>query len=71
MNDSEIKFIKINGGTALLYGKYRYHRHKTYTDGSLLWRCSSYKKKKCCGNVTIGKVGSFLVLDSLFLVVER
>lgn len=32
MNYSEIKFVKINGGTALLYGKNRYHRHITYTD---------------------------------------
>lgn len=53
---SEFRLINTNGGVALLLGKYKYHKHKNYADGSVYWRCSSHKKLKCHGTVTT-KVG--------------
>lgn len=52
-NTEDIKYIKTHGGTALLWQTYKFHRHNGYKNGSVLWRCTSFKRTKCPGTITL------------------
>ncbi|VVC90626.1 unnamed protein product [Leptidea sinapis] len=49
----EIHFIHTKRGIILLLMGQLYHRVKNYKNGSVLWRCASYKKETCTGKVTL------------------
>lgn len=61
----DINFITIHGGTVLLYKKYKHHKKKEYKNGTSAWRCSTYKKTKCPGSLTIDKVRLHLVIKKV------
>lgn len=61
-DDSDLNFLQINGGTALLNDKYKYHVLKKYKSGAAIWRCSNYRKFNCLVTITVKVNCSFFFL---------
>lgn len=53
--NSEITIIERKGGNVLLSKGRQFYKVKAFKEESrgAYWRCSMYKKLKCCGSVTV------------------
>lgn len=59
--EESLDFISRKGGTVLLYAEHQYYKLKQFKNDSEMWRCTSYKKLKCRGNIIFSvKVSNIL-----------
>lgn len=59
--EGELCYINNKGGIVLLTEGYSFYKVKNFKNGAALWRYSSYKNKKCCGNIIIMVRNIFMV----------
>lgn len=49
---NEIKYIN-NRGVVMLHSGYQYHKKRSFKNGSVIWRCSKWRKFKCNGTLNL------------------